>query len=232
MYKFFHHESAVKDGNLAVQHGDPETVVAATQTFLESCGLALKDCVLIACQHTDDVTHVTAKDTSRTIPTEALITNQPGVVLFLLTGDCFPVSFYDSVKQVVALAHLGWKPTDRNLATKVMQQMVDVYGSQPKDIEVYIGSGIQKGSYVFSEAIQAGKPGWDGFITNQPSGEVSVDLSGYITQQLLSSGVLPENIKYSPIDTATSPDRFSYYRSKRSDEPQARFATVVGLSQA
>jgi|GEM_PF-2433087 hypothetical protein len=69
MNKFFHHESAVRDGNLAVQHVDSRSVVAATQTFLASCGLALKDCVLIECQHADNITHVTAKEKSRTIPT-------------------------------------------------------------------------------------------------------------------------------------------------------------------
>jgi len=231
MLTFFHYESAVKDGNLAVQHGDPATVVAATQTFLGSHGLALKDCILIECQHTDNITHVTAKEKSRTIPTEALITDEPGVLLLLLTGDCFPVSFYDLVQQVVALAHLGWKPTDRNLAAKVVQQMVEVYGSQAKDIEVYIGSGIQKESYVFPEAVQKGQPGWESFVTDMQSGEVSVDLVGHITQQLHSAGVLPSNISNSPIGTATSAERFSYYRSVRSGEPQARFATVVGLSQ-
>jgi copper oxidase (laccase) domain-containing protein len=224
-----HSESTAAHGNLAMQHGEPADVLQRTRTFLATQGLSLADCVLIECQHTEDITHVTRADKAKTIPTEALLTNEPGVVLFLLTGDCFPVSYHDPVFGVVGLAHLGWKPTDKKLAAKVVREMVRMYGSDPKNIKVHIGSGISADSYVFVEAEQQGQSEWANFVHDLPSGEVSVDLAGYIKQQLQESCINPANISQSSIDTATSPERFSFYRSVRSGEPQARFATVVTL---
>jgi copper oxidase (laccase) domain-containing protein len=125
---------------------------------------------------------------------------------------------------------LGWKPTDKKLAAKVVSEMVRMYGSDPKNIEVHIGSGIAADSYVFAEAVQQGQLEWTSFVHDLPNGEVSVDLAGYIKRQLYDSGIDPTKISQSSIDTATSPDRFSFYRSVRSGESQARFATVVTLA--
>lgn len=231
MTTFFHTESTVADGNLAIQHGEPDDVLKQTRTFLDSQGLSLSDCLLIACEHADKVTHVGEEQKAMTFATEALITNTPGVVLLLLTGDCFPVSYHDPVAGVVALAHLGWKPVDRQLAAKVVREMVEVYGSNPSDIKVYIGSGIGPDSYVFETAVQKEKSEWRPFITDLPSGEISIDLAAYIREQLTGRGVQVKNITISSIDTATSLDRFSHYRSVRTGEPEARFLTAVVLQE-
>jgi len=229
MKKLLRAHSDSTDGNVSLRHEPEEVVLPRRTAFLYKYGLTAEDCVFIQTEHEDEITHVTNSDKGSLITTEALITKDTGVVLFLLTGDCFPVSFYDPINSVVALAHLGWKPTDKKLVTKVIKEMNTAYGSQPKDIRMYVGPGIQKESYKFLDPVQKQLPAWSDFLTVVDSGETAIDLAGYIEAQALRAGITPSNIQLSTVDTATSDEYFSHYRSVRTGEPEARFATILGL---
>ncbi len=222
-------ESNKQDGNLSLRLEGQEIVLPRREAFLSRHGISSQDCVFIETEHEDKITHVGTLDKGKSIPTEALITKDLGVILYLLTGDCFPVSFFDPKKQVVALAHMGWKPTDKQLTIKVIEEMKTVYGSQPEDIKMHIGPGIHKESYKFTDPILKQMPDWATFLTDLPSGETEIDLLGYIQNQAIRAGILKENIETDPTDTATSTEYFSHYRSARTGEPEGRFATIIGL---
>jgi copper oxidase (laccase) domain-containing protein len=157
------------------------------------------------------------------------MTDERGVVLFLPTADCFPVAFHDPERGAIALAHLGWRPTDKQLASKVVRAMTDAYGCRPEDIRVSIGPGIHKESYVFENPEQKNQPAWKPFLTELPDGRVQVDLRTAIRAQLLESGIRDEHVSTSPDDTASSSEYFSHYRSVRTGELEGRFATLIGL---
>ena len=160
---------------------------------------------------------------------DALVTNQPGIALLLLTADCNPIILFDPNNRVLALAHAGWQSTDVHLAEKVVWHMQQQYGSKPADIRVYIGPAIKKESYVFVKPQQADWPAWKPFLSKAgEDGEVAIDLPGYNRQQLLDAGVLADHIQVCPTDTATDPDYFSHYRATRSGDltDDGRFATV------
>jgi YfiH family protein len=221
--------STRRDGNLAYKLGDSEQNDGNRVRFLERFNLTPDDCVFMEVEHDEVITHVGSANKGDKIKSEALISAEPGVVLWLLTGDCFPIAFYDPQKEVVALAHLGWKPTDKRLAAKVVAEMVKVNGSVAKDIKVFIGPGIHKESYVFENPVQKELPGWSDFLTDMPNGETQIDLIGFIKRQLLDSDIIEENIEVSLADTATSDEYFSHYRSVRMGEPEERFTTIIGL---
>lgn len=222
-------ESNKHDGNLSLRLDTEENVIPRREEFLSKHNVSSKDCVFMQTEHGDKITHVSTSNKGEAIFTEALITQDRGVVLFLLTGDCLPIAFYDPIKEVIALAHLGWKPTDMRLVLKVVQELSDMYQSDPKDIKVFIGPGIHKESYVLTELLQNERETWTGFLTSLPTGETQVDLIGYNQKQLRESGVLAENIYVNPVDTAIDTEYFSHYRSVRTGEPEGRFATILGL---
>lgn len=227
--------SATVDKNLSIVWGDKEEVLENRKKFLEKQGISLKDCVIMQVEHEDKVIFAnsshTVKNTSSeaVVVGEALITQEKNVILFLLTADCLPVSFYDPVQNVIALAHLGWKPTNLQLVKKVVKTLSEKYNSQPKDIIVLIGPSIRKESHIFKDPVQKSLPKWRPFLNDLPSGETAVDLLSYNTAQLVESGVLLENINTDPTNTATSPNYFSHYRSVRTGEPEGRFATILGM---
>ena len=221
--------STKSDGNLSIRLESLEIILPRREAFLAKHGLRSEDCVFMDTEHEDKIVHVGVADKGTSISAEAFITTEKGVVLYLLTADCFPVTFYDATKHILALAHMGWKPTDKLLATKVIEEMKRAYDSNPEEIHVFIGPGIHKDSYVFTDPVQRQLPSWTPFLIELPSGEIQIDILRYIKGQATMSGVPDENIHISQIDTATSEEYFSHYRSARSGEPEGRFATVVAL---
>ena len=229
MFRFLYAQSNKQDGNFSLRYESEEIVLPKREDFLTKHGISSRDCVFIQTEHEEKITHVGGSDKGRVITTEALITKESGVILYLLTADCFPVSFYDSKSQIVALAHMGWKPTDKELALKVVNEMKSTYGSQPQDIEIIIGPGIHKESYKFINPVQKQMPNWTAYLTDLEEGETQIDLISYIKDQVVRGGVPQENIQINSIDTATSKNYFSHYRAVRTGEPEGRFATIIGL---
>jgi YfiH family protein len=217
------------DGNLSVRLESEEVVAPRREAFLSKHNVRAEDCVYMETEHRDTVMHVGNAEKGKLIPAEAFITKEIGLFLYLLTADCFPVSFYDSQQQVIALAHMGWRPTNLQLATKVIEEMKSVYNSKPQEIKISIGPGIHKESYTFKDHELKQTPEWKEFLTELPNGDTQIDLIGNILQQIIQSGVPIENTTINPIDTATSSDYFSHYRSVRTGEAEGRFATIVGM---
>jgi hypothetical protein len=172
-----------------------------------------------------------SQDSTAVVVVEALITDTEGIALFLMTADCLPISVYDPVKNVIALAHLGWKPTGLKLIQKVITTLQTSFGSNPKDILVNIGPCIHKDSYKLEVVEQKMLPEWQPYIEDLASGETTIDLIAFNRDQLIELGVQEENISIDPVDTVTSDDYFSHYRSVRTGELEGRFATVLALKK-
>lgn len=229
MSTLLYQTSTLQDGNLSFMHGVEKDVLRNRLRFLSTHAVDYKDCVVMEVEHADRITHVSTKDKGSIHTSEAFITNEKELVLFLLTGDCFPICYFDPMQEVVGLAHLGWRPTTLQLAQQVVVELQRVYGSKPENIQVYIGPGIHKESYLFRDPVQRRFEGWSTYLTELPDGKTQIDLLGHIRAQLTDSGVLAQNITIHESDTASSKDYFSYYRSKITGEQDGRFVTIVGL---
>jgi len=235
----FYVVSDKEDGNLSYNWGEQEGVLKARRDFFKRIGVSPADCVGMSLIHKDGVKLVDSKDRMDILKgvgspeVDALITNEKGLYLFLLTGDCQPLIYYDSKNRVLALVHLSWKNTEMKLASKVIKTMQTNFGSNPRNVVVYIGPSIQKDSYIFSseEIAQKDISDWSKHVEKLPNERVAIDLFSYNQRVLMDAGVPKENILNSGIDTYSSPEYFSHYRSKRTGEPEGRFATVVGIKK-
>ena len=101
------------------------------------------------CQtHTDTVKCV--KDEEAGICTkefkdvDALVTNKKDRILSISVADCIDIIFFDPVKRVIANTHSGWKGTYKLISNKTVENMVDNYMCNPKDIICCIGPSIRK----------------------------------------------------------------------------------------
>jgi len=157
---------------------------------------------------------------------DALITNQKGVVLTILTADCVPVLLYDKEKEVIAAIHAGWKGTEAKIVAKTVQKMIRVYNSDPKDIIAGVAPAIGRCCY------EVGKDVAKHFFNEPRSFDVRgekymLDLPFINKKQLLDSGVLQENIEMSGICTACDVERFFSYRKEQGCS--GRFMSMIGL---
>ena len=132
--------------NLAVSRGDSqENVVKNFEILGNVLGFSPEDVVMTKQTHTDIVRTVTACDRGTGLlkpgfpDCDALITNDPGVVLVVFTADCTPILFHDPVTGAVGAAHAGWRGTAADIAGKTVEAMVCQFGCRPEDIRCAIG---------------------------------------------------------------------------------------------
>jgi len=218
--------STVADGNMSFVLGG-EKAFQNRNRFLEKNGFPL-EYVYAELEHGDVVAVVDKTKKRESIKADALITSAPGMPLIFVTADCFPLVYHDLARNVIALAHLGWKSSELGLAGKVVREMQKL-GSQPEDIRAFIGPGIHKESYLIENPAQKNNPAWQEFLAPAEGGRTSVDLIGFNKKVLADAGVREKNIEVSSVDTAVSSEYFSHRRASQTSEPEGRFATVVML---
>lgn len=73
---------------------------------------------------------------------DAILTDRPGVTLFMRFADCVPVFLYDPVRSVAGIVHAGWQGTVLKTAARTVETMQARYGSQPADLLAGIGPSI------------------------------------------------------------------------------------------
>jgi YfiH family protein len=78
---------------------------------------------------------------------DIILTDKPEVTLFMKFADCVPILFHDPRKGVVGLAHAGWMGTLRDVAASAVNTMKTNYGSNPADLQAFIGPSIGPDHY-------------------------------------------------------------------------------------
>lgn len=230
--------SSKSDGNTRPEWGPQADVERTVGMLAEQIGVSADNVVVInvggnqdVWDEIEDVTSAKGRglfDPQERIVADALVTNLPGAVLMLPVADCNAVAIHDPVQNVLALVHLGWQSTVAHLATKVVEHLQHKHRSSATNLRVYFSPAIKVESYVFDDVSQADDPAWKDFLHVTENG-VGVDLPGYNRQRFIEAGVPAENIEVCPVNTATSEEYYSHYRSVRSGAPEGRFALLVGL---
>ncbi len=142
---------------------------------------------------------------------DALFTNLTGICIGITTADCVPVLFFDSVKQVIAVAHAGWRGTCARIAGKTVQSLINTFNSRPEDIKVVIGPSISPEVYEVGEMVIENfeKEGFDiAEIFSFRNNSTYLDLWRANFLIIENEGVLPENIEIAGMCTFSEQDRF------------------------
>jgi YfiH family protein len=157
---------------------------------------------------------------------DALITDQKGVILTILTADCVPILLYDRVKEVVAIAHAGWRGTKMGIAMKSVTKMREEFGSSPSDIVVGIAPSIGRCCYEVDRDVASHFFEYPNALT-QNGDKYHLDLPLINQEQLISIGIAKESIEMSGICTACSVDEYFSYRKEGGCS--GRFMSMIGL---
>ena len=162
---------------------------------------------------------------------DAVITNQPNVMIGVCVADCVPIILCDPVKKIIAVVHAGWKGTAARLATKTVAGMQSEFGSEPGHIHAAIGPCIQKCCYEVDEPVrkafqQSGVP-WDECTELITPGKWQLDLAAANRELLLQAGLLSEAIQLSDQCVCCHSEQFfSYRRDKEDSGRQIGFAML------
>ncbi|HET7840020.1 MAG TPA: peptidoglycan editing factor PgeF [Terriglobia bacterium] len=104
---------------------------------------------------------------------DALMTDEPGILLAVRTADCVPVLLLDSRRRAVAAIHAGWKGMLGGIVEKTAGEMRRQFGSRPGDLFAAVGPSIGVCCYEVGEEVaehfRGGFAGGENFVV---SGEI------------------------------------------------------------
>ncbi len=139
---------------------------------------------------------------------DAFVTNKKGLPMAIRTADCVPVFLYDPLKNVIGLAHAGWKGTKVEIAGKTVKTMLDKFKCQGHDIRAVIGPCIRSCCYQVGEEFRKDFPE----DIAERDGHLYVDVAATNRRQLVNAGVKEEHILDAGICTYCNLDYFSFRR--------------------
>jgi polyphenol oxidase len=154
---------------------------------------------------------------------DGIVTNQKNVILNISIADCAAVHVYDPTNQCIGAAHSGWRGTQQNITKVMLDKINELYGSNPADLLVYISPSAGGELYEVGEEVATYFPNSSKPIGN---GKYLFDNKKEIKSQLLSAGVLSENITVSAICTIANQDYHSFRRDK---DLSGRMSSFIGL---
>ena len=222
-------------GNMALHTGDDrEEVVERRNAFLAACQLPLERLVTALQIHGTEVKAVDlqhagagAVSLGDVIPdTDGLVTNADGLILAILTADCYPIFIYDPVTPAIGLAHAGWRGTIGGIAGKTLATMSTHYGTRPEDCLVTFGPAICGHCFHVGPEVAAQFIGYAGAIQENQSG-TRIDLAEVNRLMLTEAGVDSNRIIKSGYCTVCQADRFFSYR--RHQGTIGRFMSIIAL---
>jgi YfiH family protein len=165
------------------------------------------------------------------VKADSIISNNKSVAILMLFADCVPIFLYDPIRQVIGMAHAGWKGTVHKVVSETVQAMQDAYQTRPADIIAGIGPSIcsrhyQVGQDVIESVDEAFGRG-SGFLIDQKDGKAQLDLWQANHQILTDSGVLPAHIEIAGICTVEHPQDWFSHRGEQGKT--GRFAAVMAF---
>ena len=215
--------SQVVDGNMYVPTDQTNAAAIANRAaWLETQGHTMDDTTRVHityeredfCQYRE----VTNADKGigmrdgNVVPADALIVTAPGHALLLPIADCVATAVYDPIHNIAMLAHLGRHSLEQQGGEKIIQHLVNTYGSNPAELELWLGPAPSKESYPIFK------------LSNMGMKEV-------LFTQLSNAGISPEQITDNAADTETDDRYFSHSAFLQGLKPEdGRFAMVVSLT--
>ena len=161
---------------------------------------------------------------------DAIITDQPGITLFMRFADCAPILLYDPRKKAIGIVHAGWLGTVRRTVNACIKAMKEKVGSKPSDILAGIGPTIGPDHYeVRANVIEAVKQTFGddaSALLIERENRVYFDLWAANQQLLVREGV--KYIECSGICTAC--DTEHWYSHRAEDGKTGRFAALISLT--
>ena len=165
---------------------------------------------------------------------DALVTDQPGVTLGILTADCAPVLLVDEASGVIGAAHGGWRGALTGILEATIETMINL-GARPSRIAAAIGPCIGFDSY------EVGREFPDPFLAENQADAVYFrdaprpdhflfNLAGYVAGRLHNAGIT--RIDRLDCDTfAEEASFFSYRRAlHRAEKDYGRLISAISLA--
>lgn len=162
---------------------------------------------------------------------DAIVANEPGLVLAVMVADCVPILIADAKRGAAAAVHAGWRGTCARVAPTAVACMTREFGTHPDDLIAAIGPSIGPADYEVGESLvepflRAGHAPGDvaRWFTRRLS-RLHLDLWSANRDQLIQAGLRPEQVFTCGLSTLAHPGLFDSYRAE--GERAGRMAALI-----
>lgn len=166
---------------------------------------------------------------ARSPQADGIITDTPGLGLMLRFADCVPIVFHDPTRDVIGIAHAGWRGTVAGVGPATVRAMGQTYGCRPSDLVVGLGPSICASHYrVGPEVVTAVSEAFgdtDGLVWPGADGTPHLDLWAANKRALHAAGVT--QVEVGGLCTACRNDEFFSHRAE--DGRTGRFGALITL---
>lgn len=197
---------------------------------LKKAGLDLSKMVYLNQVHGDVVRRVDGDARGFAGEGDILLTDAPGVPLSIFTADCLAVILVDPQRLLLALAHVGWRGMMQGALEKAVAAMAEA-GAQPAGMWAAISPSIGPCCYEVDAPVvrplsRAFPRVWTRWVTWRGAGKWTLDLWQANHDQLVGSGVRPDQILNPRLCTSC---RLDLYFSYRREGSTGRLVTLAAL---
>jgi YfiH family protein len=226
------------------------------RTFAAAMSAGKMQMVTLRQIHSDFVHPIGSKRPPGVCQGDALITQEPGLLLAVQTADCIPLLLADTWNHAVAAVHSGWRGTLKRIAEKALGRMRMEFGTRPEHVIAALGPGIGRCCYEVGQEVVTefgaqfpsakdwfegpfdraacgeNDPNWLPWLTMAPPGHapepprLHLDLIAANRAILIDAGVPSDGIFDAGLCTACRTDLFFSYRKERKT---GRLIAAIGI---
>lgn len=209
--------------NFGERHLDTdENILQNFELLGQVMGADTDQMVTSAQTHTTNIRTVTAEDRGKGVVRErdyrdidGLVTDERNLTIITGHADCNAIFFFDPLKQVIGLAHSGWRGTLAGIGTAMVSKMKTEYGCQPSDIIAGIGPSLCQDCFevdedvalAFFDADEAYRQ-----FADRRGCKFHIDLKGIIRHDLLAAGLAEGNLSDMELCTKCNKEMFFSHR--------------------
>lgn len=209
--------------NLSYKVGDDnKNVTANRELFFKSLGIPKERVTFQKQTHSINSSYVDSPTFFNN--SDGLYTDKKNNFLAVSIADCIPIFLYEPIKKVISVIHSGWKGTANKILTHNIKALTEKFKLDVKNIVAYIGPGISQKNF------EVGKEVADLFsdeVRIFKNGKYFIDLKKDNFLQLISLGVIKENIEMCELCTFEENDLLHSYRRDR--EKSGRMLGIIGI---
>lgn len=162
---------------------------------------------------------------------DALVTDQPGIMVAVRTADCVPILMHDPKRRVVAAVHAGWRGAVAGIVPKMLDLLKSRFGSCPEHVRISIGPSAGVCCYEVDEPVLdrlgQGFLEWNKVVRTKENGKAHLDLKALVKEQARARGVDPKSITTVNLCTICNKDLFFSYR--REGKVNGTMVSAIGL---
>lgn len=216
-------EGCCASWNFGERHLDTdENILQNFEILGQVLGADTDQMVTSAQTHTTNIKVVTAEDRGKGVVRErnykdidGLVTDERNIAIITGHADCNAIFFFDPVRQVIGLAHSGWRGTLAGIGAAMVSKMKTEYGCSPSDIIAGIGPSLCQDCFEVDEDVALAFLDADAAYRDfayERGSKTHIDLRGIIRRDLLAAGLEPGNLSDMGLCTKCNKDLFFSHR--------------------